>query len=373
MFLRGRTVYEQPALAHGMTLFSMRSYPLMTPGAKSVQGELMILHPRFYYDLLGELDRMEGYNPLDADNCLFRRELVMVETEAGAEVLAWAYMGNNEMFKRLTLEEVPDGDWELFLLRQMKGTRLERFLPPGKLEAAEKSVQRKEKARGNGMPQSSIFRWRDGEGWLVLAGGGDMRSTDAVEILTEVLSRTVSEGPLAYIWAAGDVDEADKFLEWIGELGGRTGYLMDVVAEEAEEVMQQLGEAGIIVLGDGPEVEKLRSSVSGAAMAGIRQAYASGATILGIGAGASVMGYAIVAGEDSQRGFNWLEQALVLPNYDEQQADVMHRFLSEYPDTYGLGLSQDAAVAFLPGGSVEVWGNKRIVVSLGKGLTRSSE
>ncbi|MCQ3931603.1 MAG: hypothetical protein DPW16_14185 [Chloroflexi bacterium] len=373
VFLRGRTVYEQSASAQGMTLFSMRSYPVMTTGSKAVRGELMIIHPRFYYDMLGELDRMEGFNPHQPEDCLFRRELITVETEAGALISAWAYMGNDEMVKRLTLEEVPDGDWDLFLLRQMKGTRLEKFLPPGKLEAAEKVAQRKEKERSNGMPQSSIFRWREGEGWLVLAGGGDARTPDAVEILSEVLARTLSEGPLAYIWAASDVEEADNFLAWVGELGGRTGYLMDVAAEDPEFVMQQLSEAGIIILGDGPNVESLRSALTGAAMAGIRQAYASGATILGIGAGAAMMGYAILDGLESQRGFNWLEQALVLPNYDEQQAELMHRFLAEYPDTYGLGLTQGSAVAFLPTGAVEVWGNKRIVVSLGKGMTRSGE
>lgn len=373
VFLRGRTVYEQPAYAHGMSLYSMRSYPVMTPGTRAVRGELMILHPRFYYDMLGELDRMEGFDPQQAEDCMFRRELITVETEAGAEISAWAYMANDELVKRLTLEEVPDGDWDLFLLRQMKGTRLEKFLPPGKLETADITARRKEKERSNGMPQSSIFRWREGEGWLVLAGGGDFRTQDAIEILSEVLARTVSEGPLAYVWAASDVEEADNYLSWVGELGGRTGYLLDVDAEDPEFVMQQLSEAGIIILGDGPNVESLRSALSGAAMAGIRQAYAVGATIFAIGAGAAMMGYAILGGEDSQRGFNWLEQALVLPNYDEQQADLMHRFLAEYPDTYGLGLTQGAAVAFLPNGAVEVWGNKRIVVSLGKGMTRSSE
>ncbi len=373
VFLRGRTVYEQPASAHSMTLFSMRSHPVMTSGTKTVRGELMILHPRFYYDMLGELDRMEGFDPRHPDDCMFRRELIIVETEAGAAISAWAYMGNDDMVKRLTLEEVADGDWDLFLLRQMKGTRLEKFLPPGKLETAEKIAQQKEKERNNGMPQSSIFRWREGEGWLVLAGGGDARTPDAVEILGEVLARTVSEGPLAYIWAASDVEDADNFLAWANELGGRTGYLMDVAAEDPEFVMQQLSEAGIIILGDGPNLEALRSALTGAAMAGIRQAYEVGATIFGIGAGAAMMGYAILDGQESQRGFNWLEQALVLPNYDEQQADLMHRFLAEYPDTYGLGLTQGAAVAFLPTGAVEVWGNKRIVVSLGKGMTRSGE
>ncbi|KAB2862723.1 MAG: gamma-glutamylcyclotransferase, partial [Anaerolineae bacterium] len=99
VFLRGRTVYEQPASAHGMTLFSMRSYPVMTTGSKAVHGELMIIHPRFYYDMLGELDRMEGFNPHQPEDCLFRRELITVETEAGAAISAWAYMGNDEMVK----------------------------------------------------------------------------------------------------------------------------------------------------------------------------------------------------------------------------------------------------------------------------------
>jgi gamma-glutamylcyclotransferase (GGCT)/AIG2-like uncharacterized protein YtfP len=372
--LRGRTVFEQLARAYGMTLFSMRSYPAMVPGDRVVQGELMILHPRFYYDLLLELDRAEGYNPDKHDACLFQRTLITVELESGAEVLAWCYMGNSELVKRLTLEEVPGGDWEQYQLHHMMETRFRRYLGASKQAHFARpsdngGVRKKEQPEA--MPQSSIFRWREGSGWLVLTGGGDFRDSDNTDILAQVLSRTLSQGPLAYVWAAGDVEEADKHLDYLAELGGRTGYLVDVLEEDDETVIQLLSQAGIVLIGDGPDAEKLRSSLTGPGMAGIRQAYAQEATIVGLGAGAMVLGHAILGGGEMQRGFNWLEQALVLPGYDESQAEVLHGFLRDHPDTYGLGLSKGSAVAFLPTGAVEVWGNKRIIVSLGKAMTRS--
>jgi cyanophycinase-like exopeptidase len=207
---------------------------------------------------------------------------------------------------------------------------------------------------------------------LVLSGGGDLQDQDTIEIVTQVLSRTISHGPLAYVWAAGDIEYADKYLEYLADLGGRTGYLVDILTEDDETVLQQLSEAGIVLLGDGPDIQRLRSGLGGPGMAGIKKAYAQGATVFGQGAGAMVLGQAILTGEENRPGFNWLEQALVLHNYDESKANLLHDFLRQQPDTYGLALSQGAAVAFLPNGAVEVWGNKRIIVSLGRGLSRSS-
>ena len=63
------------------------------------------------------------------------------------------------------------------------------------------------------MPRANMIRWRDGAGWLVLSGGGDIQSAETGEIEAEALARVAAGDPMAYIWAAGDVETADKHLE----------------------------------------------------------------------------------------------------------------------------------------------------------------
>ena len=40
---------------------------------------------------------------------------------------------------------------------------------------------------------------------------------------------------MAYLWSAGDIEAADRYLEYVRDLGGRTGYLLDVLAEKDAE------------------------------------------------------------------------------------------------------------------------------------------
>jgi hypothetical protein len=65
-------------------------------------------------------------------------------------------------------------------------------------------------------------------------------------------------------------------------------------------------------------------------------------------------------------GFVWLNFALVA--LDGQESAV-YQFLREYPNAYGVGLHAGAAMAFSPDGAMEVWGNQKITISLGKSLS----
>src|SRR4051794_20355184 len=102
------------------------------------------------------------------------------------------------------------------------------------------------------MPTKNVLSWRDGGGWLILSGGGDPESVDNDEIEAEALARVQAGDPVAYIWAAGDVEDADSHLSALEDLGAPTGYLVDILTEDDDTLRTQLSDAGLIILGDGP-------------------------------------------------------------------------------------------------------------------------
>lgn len=215
------------------------------------------------------------------------------------------------------------------------------------------------------MPQVNIFSWRAGYGWLVVSGGGDVLSEDVQNIEAAMLGRTLSQGPLAYIWAASDLDAADRHMDALRELGARTGYLLDILTEEDDIVYRQISEAGVIILGGGPYVETLADAISGVVLRAMDDAFQRGATIYAAGESAGVLGaYRVEAGA-IRPGIGWLSNALVKSGYDPGHADELRGQVHDHPETYGLGLAPGAALAFGPQGEVEVWGNRQIVVSLG--------
>jgi hypothetical protein len=217
------------------------------------------------------------------------------------------------------------------------------------------------------MPQANVFRWRDGGGWLVLSGGGTWDSDDNASVEAAMLTHTHSQAPIAYIWAAGDVEAADRHMDALRELGARTGYLVDILTEDDQTLARQLSEAGVIILGDGPRRGVLRNALTGTALRSIEEAFDRGATLYAVGQAAAVLGADVVQDDGIVAGFNWLAQSLILPDYSGAQAARMHSWLIQHPGGYGLGLGQGAALAFGPRGELEVWGNAAaITISLGR-------
>ncbi|HVO42485.1 MAG TPA: Type 1 glutamine amidotransferase-like domain-containing protein [Aggregatilineales bacterium] len=218
------------------------------------------------------------------------------------------------------------------------------------------------------MPRANVFRWRDGLGWIVLSGGGDFTSSDTGEIEGQAITRAIAGKPVAYVWAAGDVETADRHLAALEDLGGPTGFLVDVLGEDDESLREQFADAGVVILGDGPDVSRLRSGLLGAAIEGIDSAYQNGAVVVAIGAGASVMG-SLTSGAD-QTGLAWLEGAIVAPYHDrEGSADKLREALRKHPELYGIGLATGSGLAFGPEGQVEPLGRRQITIALGAKMT----
>lgn len=112
LFLRGRTLAEEPAVLDGALLYDGPGYPYVVeePGAQ-VRGELVTVRPEEYVGLLRDLDGLEDYVPGDARN-LYER----VEREVGIgsrRVRAWVYIAAPAVAARLRDcgTRIEGGDW----------------------------------------------------------------------------------------------------------------------------------------------------------------------------------------------------------------------------------------------------------------------
>ena len=221
------------------------------------------------------------------------------------------------------------------------------------------------------MLQSSIFRWPIGSGLLVLSTINKSIDGDASDIIMKILTRTVSNNPLAYVWAAGDIEAADQLLNEFNDLGGRTSYLVDIITEDDDTIQELLSDAGIIILGHGDNIQSLRSSLDGIVLESIQTAYVNGATIVGFGNAAGVLGEWMFIDSKSESGFDWIRNAFIVSAHDivqnSQLEQVIPEFMVQHPEAFTLVLNPGAAIALLPDSTVELWGNRQVKIMLGSG------
>ncbi|HRE46973.1 MAG TPA: hypothetical protein PLD47_04550 [Aggregatilineales bacterium] len=211
------------------------------------------------------------------------------------------------------------------------------------------------------MPIVPPLRWRDGGGWLILRSYGDLNDPITLDLDTQTLTKIARGEPLAYLWAGGDIEDADTHLDLLEDLGAPTGYLVDLLTEDDETITAQLKDAGLIILGDGDE-RTLRSALVGAAEAALMTAFRREGVILGIGAGARVLGSLLLT---HGAGLGWVAGACILTDYDLTSAGDMAAVLLNNPGTYGIGIGAGAGLVLGGDGQIEVWGTGKVTVTLG--------
>ena len=206
------------------------------------------------------------------------------------------------------------------------------------------------------MSAFSVFRWRDGRGWLVLAGAPQD------EIRGHALSRAAADGAVAVV--ALTAAYADETLADLEDLGAPAGYLVDVIAEPDEDIVVKIGEAGVVVISAAGDPDELRSALTGAAMQALDQAFQNGAVVLAEGAAAQAMGAWLLSDGFTSDGFAWLEDAVIELGPPPVGGDAL-ALLESHPEGLAMTMAEDAAVAFGPDGQVELWGSRRVAVTLG--------
>jgi gamma-glutamylcyclotransferase (GGCT)/AIG2-like uncharacterized protein YtfP len=110
--LRGRTVAEHPAVLPDHALHDA-GLPYVVPGTAEDQvvGELMVVRPSQYAEVLQALDWLEGYRPGQPSHYVRVRAAVQLLWEAQErEVEAWVYLAG-ERFRPADATLVASGDW----------------------------------------------------------------------------------------------------------------------------------------------------------------------------------------------------------------------------------------------------------------------
>ncbi|CAL9570559.1 gamma-glutamylcyclotransferase family protein [Streptomyces sp. Tu 3180] len=114
LFLRGRTLREEPGRLPGAVLYDGPGHPYAVeqPGGV-VSGELITASPQAHAGLLAELDRLEEYVPGDPRSLYERVARDVVRTADGTAVRAWVYVAAPAVAARLRAggEPIAGGEW----------------------------------------------------------------------------------------------------------------------------------------------------------------------------------------------------------------------------------------------------------------------
>ncbi|MEU2286059.1 gamma-glutamylcyclotransferase family protein [Streptomyces sp. NPDC013178] len=114
LFLRGRTLTEEPARLRDAVLYDGPGYPYVVeePGGV-VAGELVTALPETYGHLLAELDQLEEYRPGDPRNLYERVAREVVRAGDEPPVRAWVYLAAPGVAAGLRARGklIEGGDW----------------------------------------------------------------------------------------------------------------------------------------------------------------------------------------------------------------------------------------------------------------------
>jgi cyanophycinase-like exopeptidase len=221
------------------------------------------------------------------------------------------------------------------------------------------------------MTRAGPLNWRTGAGWLVLAGGGDWRKGETGEVDAAVLGWADLTRPIALLPTAGiSTAEGEELVDHFVDLGGPSGSVVTIrspAGARKEDNCESIAGAGLIVVADGPDPLRLVRALSGQpAIQAIVDAFVSGAAVVGVGAGGAAFGAWVAGtgkGEPVERGWAWLEQAIVEPHFEgTESSGRLRTLLRRHPDCLGIGVPEGGALALGPGGEVVTVGSEQVTV-----------
>ena len=223
------------------------------------------------------------------------------------------------------------------------------------------------------MTQAGPLTWRTGSGWLVLSGGEPPEPAKSSILDTVTLRWAYSNRPMAILpTAGGSLNQLEELALGYGDLSGSEGYVVPIFGlndAHQSENYQLLAESGLIYLADGPDALALvRALRDSPALEAIDQAYAEGASILGLGAAAMVLGAWVAGsaeGAQPEPGLGWVQNVIIEPRFaGSASAMRLHALLGAQPGCLGLGIPEGSALALGPDSQVETVGEGQVTVVL---------
>jgi cyanophycinase-like exopeptidase len=221
------------------------------------------------------------------------------------------------------------------------------------------------------MTQAGPLRWRTGDGWLIVAGGGQRHGDVSGEIAAAALIWADLDRPMAVLPTAGGSSHgAELLLESYADLGGPEGYVVPIYDAADAQLRENCGylvQAGLIYIADGPDALRLtRALRSSPALDALQAAFDAGAVIVAEGAGALTVGAWLPSQSDGARvepGLGLLENVIVYPHFvPGSSSRSLQASLKECQTGLGLGLPDQTALALGPLGEVKSLGEEQVTV-----------
>lgn len=207
----------------------------------------------------------------------------------------------------------------------------------------------------------SFLRWIDGNGWLVFAGG----ATKEGDVRARALARLDAGGAVAYISLAND--GGDALLDDMEDLGAPTGFILDVLHEPSGVVEEQLKSVAMVVIEGATSIDSLYRALSESVIEAIRAAYERGALILLEGLAINLFGTWLMSDDGViYEGLGWVHEAFLEPNVTSaQDSRAVQDVLMSQPKAIAIAIGESSALALGGDGTLEVWGDKQVTISLG--------
>jgi hypothetical protein len=221
------------------------------------------------------------------------------------------------------------------------------------------------------MPQQGPLHWLDGEGWLILVGGGDWRRGDTDPIDAQILSLANLDRPMVILLAEGSGSAADDLLEHYTVLGGPGGEAFSLANMNRDQLQTEsfimlLQEAGILYLGGENPFPLVNNLYNTLALRYIVEGYSTlqGLMLVGVGAGAAALSRWVFTPQPPYQqamGLGFVINAVVVPHYTTTENSPILRSLPQIgSNLLGLGIPDGTALALGPQGQVETWGDRQI-------------
>lgn len=221
------------------------------------------------------------------------------------------------------------------------------------------------------MTRAGPLQWRTGSGWLVLVGGG--RWEDSETIHSQAISALLDESPIAFVPAANpDPTYGAAFLSYYADLGAPRGYVVPIRDQKSARDpinYRRLVQAGLIFIGGGDASRLIETLEGTPVIDAIAGAFDSGAVIVGVSAGAMILGKWGLSSDTGKilPGWGWVSDSIVVPHYSADRAAQARGALQRYPEALALGLPDNVALALGPDGELETWTDtlQQITVTIG--------